>query len=122
MGPLRPLGIIPYTYLRLKLRLEASGFEVVVHDYDWRLNLETLAQALARRLERDSAPRLALVGHSMGGLLAHAVLNHCSRRTQRRVVKLISIGAPFGGAIGAVQVLRATYPVLLRLAAIDRFR
>jgi len=121
LPPLRPLGIIPYTYLRLKLRLEASGLEVVVHDYDWRLSLETLAQALARRLERDSAPRLALVGHSMGGLLARAVLNHCSRRTRQRIVKLIGIGAPYGGAIGAAQVLRATYPVLLRLAAIDRF-
>lgn len=117
---LRPLGIIPYTYLRLKLRLEASGFEVVVHDYDWRLSLETVALSLARRLEQDSARRLALVGHSMGGLLARAVLKHCSRRTQRRIVKLIGIGTPFGGAIGAAQVLRATYPVLLRLAAMDR--
>ncbi len=117
---LRPLGIIPHTYLRLKLRLEASGFQVVAYDYDWRLNLDTVARALARRLEQDSARRLALVGHSMGGLLARAVLNHCSRRTQRRIVSLIGIGTPFGGAIGAAQVLRATYPVLLRLAAIDR--
>lgn len=120
LGALRPLGIIPHTYLRLKLRLEASGFEVLVHDYDWRLSLEALAGSLARRLERDSCARLALVGHSMGGLLARAVLTHCSRRTERRIVKVIGIGAPFGGAIGAAQVLRATYPVLLRLAAIDR--
>jgi hypothetical protein len=117
---LRPLGIIPYTYLALKLRLEAAGFEVVVHDYDWRLSLETLAVSLARRLERDSARQLALVGHSMGGLLARSVLNHCSRRTARRIVRLIGIGTPNGGALGAAQVLRATYPVLLRLAAMDR--
>lgn len=117
---LRPLGILPYTYLALKLRLEASGFEVAVHDYDWRLSLEKLARTLARRLERDSARQLALVGHSMGGLLARAVLKHCSRRTARRIVKLIGIGTPYGGAIGAAQVLRATYPVLLRLAAMDR--
>ena len=116
----RPLGIIPYTYLALKLRLEASGFEVVVHDYDWRLSLDKLARTLARRLERDSARRLALVGHSMGGLLARAVLKHCSRRTGRRIVKLIGIGTPYGGSLGAAQVLRATYPVLLRLAALDR--
>lgn len=119
---LKPLGIIPYTYLGLKLRLEAAGFEVVVHDYDWRLSLDALARALARRLERDSAERLALVGHSMGGLLARAVLNHCTRRTRRRIVKLVGIGTPFGGALGAAQVLRATYPVLLRLAAMDRAR
>lgn len=119
-GGLRPLGIIPHTYLRLKLRLEASGFVVAVHDYDWRLSLETVARALGRRLEQDPAPRLALVGHSMGGLLARAVLNHCSPRTERRIVKLIGIGAPFGGSIGAAQVLRGTYPALLRLAALDQ--
>jgi pimeloyl-ACP methyl ester carboxylesterase len=117
---LRSLGVIPYTYLRLKLRLEACGFEVVVHDYDWRLSLDAVGATLARRLERDSAARLALVGHSMGGLLARAALKHCTAGTQRRIVKLIGVGTPFGGAIGAAQVLRASYPVLLRLAALDR--
>ena len=33
---LRPLGGIAYSYLGLKLRLQARGFDVTVYDYDWR--------------------------------------------------------------------------------------
>ena len=116
---LRPLGVIPYIYLALKLRLAAFGFDVVAHDYDWRCDLSLLARALARRLEADAAKQIVLVGHSMGGLLACAALKECSQAVARRVVRVIGIGTPFAGAIGAAQVLRATYPVLLRLAALD---
>jgi pimeloyl-ACP methyl ester carboxylesterase len=122
-GRVRPLGLIPYTYLALKLRLTAAGFDVLMHDYDWRCDLRALARALGRRLQADSAEELVLVGHSMGGLLARAALSHCSDgRDERRIAKLVGIGTPHGGAIGVTQVLRGTYPVLLRLAAMDRER
>ena len=41
---LRPLGAIPYSYLPLQLRLRAAGYTVVMHEYDWRCDLEGLAQ------------------------------------------------------------------------------
>lgn len=115
----RPLGAIVYTYLRLRLRLAAAGFDVIVHDYDWRSDLRPLGAALAARLDADPSPQLALIGHSMGGLLARVALAACTPATAARVRHVIGLGTPHGGAIGAVQTLRATYPLVCRLAAID---
>ena len=112
---LQTLGAIPYTYLPLKLRLRSAGFEVVLYDYDWRDDLRGLAAALAARLRADSARELALIGHSMGGLLARAAMALASER----ITRLIGLGTPHEGAMPAVQALRATYPVVCRLAAID---
>ncbi|HTW75575.1 MAG TPA: hypothetical protein VMD56_11715 [Steroidobacteraceae bacterium] len=117
---LAPLGPIAHTYLALQLRLQAHGLPVVVHDYDWRHDVAASARALAARLDADPAETLVLVGHSMGGLLARAVPPLCAPATRRRIARLIGLGTPHGGSIGAVQALRATYPVLLRLAALDR--
>ncbi len=120
LQPLQPLGAIVYSYLALKLRLAAAGFAVVLYDYDWRDDLEAAGDALAGRLEAEPADELALVGHSMGGLLARRALACCSAGTATRIRRLVGIGAPHGGAIAAVQALRGTYPVVCRLAAIDR--
>src|SRR6185437_5531513 len=116
---LRPLGLIPHTYLALKLRLAAAGYRVVLHDYDWREDIGASAAGLARHLEAQPAARLVLIGHSMGGLVARAALGHCNPTTARRIEQLIGLGTPHGGSLGAVQALRATYPVVLRLAALD---
>jgi len=116
-----PLGLVPHSYLALKLRLLARGFDVVMYDYDWRSDLDTLAGTLAQRLEADAAEQLVLIGHSMGGLLARAALSQCRADTSQRITRVISVGVPHGGSIGAVQALRATYPVVLRLAAVDRW-
>jgi len=114
-GALQTLGAIPYSYLPLKLRLRAAGFEVVLYDYDWRDDLRAQGAALAARLRVDSARELALIGHSMGGLLARAAMAHASER----ITRLIGLGTPHHGAMAAVQALRATYPIVCRLAAID---
>lgn len=114
-----PLGLITHTYLALQLRLQAHGLPVVVYDYDWRHDVTASARALAERLNADRADALVLLGHSMGGLLARAALKACVPQTRARITRLIGLGAPHGGSIGAVQALRATYPVVLRLAALD---
>jgi pimeloyl-ACP methyl ester carboxylesterase len=117
---LQPLGGIDYSYLALKLRLETAGFDVTLHDYDWRESLEPLGAELARRLRAERGRRLALVGHSMGGLLARAALARLAGgRTDARIERVIGLGTPHGGSLGAVQALRATYPVVFRLAAVD---
>jgi pimeloyl-ACP methyl ester carboxylesterase len=122
-GPrqLQPLGAIVYSYLALKLRLAAAGFEVVLHDYDWRGDVLATGRALADRLAADDAAELALVGHSMGALVARAALaGYGQRAGAERITRLIGVGAPHGGSIAAVQALRASYPIVGRLAAIDR--
>jgi pimeloyl-ACP methyl ester carboxylesterase len=121
LQPLQPLGAIVYSYLALKLRLAAAGFEVVLYDYDWRGDVLASGRALADCLAADDAEQLALIGHSMGALLARSALAHYgSGAGAERITRLIGIGAPHGGSIAAVQALRATYPIVGRLAAIDR--
>jgi len=117
----RPLGAIVYSYLALKLRLAAAGFDVVLYDYDWRGDLLVTGRALADRLAADDAGELALIGHSMGALVARAAIaSYGSRAGAERITRLIGLGAPHGGSIAAVQALRASYPIVGRLAAIDR--
>ena len=111
------LGAIPFSYLALQLRLRAGGFNVVMHDYDWRQSLEELATAFAARLRADAAPGILIVAHSMGGLIArHAMQDPALVRVRR----LITLGTPHRGSFGAVQAIRGTYPVVRRLAALDR--
>jgi pimeloyl-ACP methyl ester carboxylesterase len=118
---LRSLGAVVYNYLALKLRLAAAGYRVVLHDYDWRDDVLASGRRLADRLQADPAPHLALIGHSMGGLLARAALTHLDRECgAARVRQIIGLGTPHGGSIAAVQALRATYPVVCRLAALDQ--
>jgi pimeloyl-ACP methyl ester carboxylesterase len=114
---LSALGAIPYSYLALRLRLQAAGFSVVMHDYDWRADLSGLARALAARLRAEPAPEVMIVAHSMGGLIARAALGQPGGE---RVRRLILLGVPQRGSYGAVQAIRGTYPVVRRLAALDR--
>ncbi len=117
---MRALGVVVHSYLPLRLRLAAAGLRALLFDYDWRQDLLLSARLLAAKLDEDSAAEIVLVGHSMGGLLARAALPLCARSTQARVRQIIGVGTPHGGSMAAVQALRATYPVVLRLAAIDR--
>ncbi|MFM2288497.1 MAG: hypothetical protein RL684_1640 [Pseudomonadota bacterium] len=110
-----PLGALPFSYLPLRLRLQAAGYEVAVHDYDWRLDLGTLAAALAARVRAIAGP-VSIIAHSMGGLLARAALPALAGVPLERLVLL---GVPQRGAFGALQALRGSYPVVRRLAALD---
>lgn len=116
-GGLSTLGAIPFSYLALQLRLRAAGFAVTVHDYDWRVNLDELATAFATRLRNDEAPGICIIAHSMGGLIARRAMQSPELA---RVRRLVTLGTPHGGSFGAVQAIRGTYPVVRRLAALDR--
>ena len=77
LAPLQPLGAIVYSYLALKLRLAAAGFEVVLYDYDWRGDVLASGRALAARLAADDAERAGADrsqhGRAAGALGARAV-------------------------------------------------
>jgi pimeloyl-ACP methyl ester carboxylesterase len=109
------LGVVLYTYLRLKLHLQAAGFDAVFHDYDWRLGVDVLGEALAERLSRQRAKRLMLVAHSMGGLVSRAALAHGSR-----VERVVLLGTPNFGSFAPLQALRGTYAVVRKIARLNR--
>lgn len=113
---LRALNAMPATYLKLKLILECSGFDVCSYAYDWRRSIAALAKTLARDLAADPAADIMIVAHSMGGLVARAALQHPA---STKVSKVIQLGTPNRGSFALVQALRAIYPSVHKLAALD---
>lgn len=76
---------------------------LIVHAYDWRIDLRTLSSQLADRLdaEAEGADRILLLAHSMGGLVARHLLESAHYRDRGwfdRVTDLITMGTPHLGA------------------------
>jgi pimeloyl-ACP methyl ester carboxylesterase len=111
-----PLGIVLFSYLRLKLYLRSRGFAVEAHDYDWRLPVVQLGRALAARLHSQRNTRVALVAHSMGGLVVRAAL---AQPGTAHVHQVVLLGTPHLGSFAAVQALRGTYAVVRKVARLD---
>jgi len=110
------LGAMSYTYLKLTLSLRKAGFDAVLLDYDWRRDVATLGKLLAERIAADGKENVGLIGHSMGGLVARAALMHPAGD---RVARLVMLGTPNAGSLGAIQALRGTYSVVRKLAMLD---
>lgn len=110
------LGAMSYTYLKITLSLRKAGFDAVLLDYDWRRDVATLGKLLAERIAADGRKNVGLVGHSMGGLVARAALTHPAGE---QVSRLVMLGTPNSGSLGAVQALRGTYSVVRKLAMLD---
>jgi pimeloyl-ACP methyl ester carboxylesterase len=111
-----PQGIVLYTYLRLKLHLRAAGARPVFHPYDWRLGIDVLGRELAERLRSEPSAKIALVGHSMGGLVCRAALA-CPGGD--KVERLVLLGTPHFGSFAPVQALRGCCSVVRRIARLD---
>src|SRR5512138_3887376 len=113
---LRAVGVMLPGYLKLRLRLEIAGFRPVFCPFDWRRDVDQLARSFARLIERSGERKALVVGHSMGGLVARAALAY----DKRRISKLIQLGAPNDGSFAPLQALRAVYPTVRKIAALDR--
>jgi len=79
-APIVPLGVVLFSYLRLKLHLRVAGFAVEFHDYDWRLSIVQSGRALAERLRTLRPARVAIVAHSMGTMLTLEALRQLNAR------------------------------------------
>ncbi|MDT8340635.1 MAG: hypothetical protein RQ751_03905 [Longimicrobiales bacterium] len=129
---------IPYHELVRELRHDLTADAdrprpVFLFPYDWRRPLDETVDALAeflrevaartallRHYHRDGygeAPRVDLVGHSMGGLLAAGYLDRLARAKDGGggaaplvpVRRVVSLGTPFGGSFEAVlQIITGT--------------
>ena len=114
--PLQAVGVMLPGYLKMKLRLEIAGFEPRFYPFDWREDLLQLGTALMQEIERASNHSVGLVAHSMGGLVARMAL---SLDSNRRINRLIQLGVPNQGSFAPVQALRAVYPTVRKIAALD---
>jgi len=115
--PVRAMGVILYSFLKLKLRLAVAGFTPRFFDYDWRRSVIDLGRALAQRLEEDGSRDALIVAHSMGGLVARAAL---ALAGGSRIGRLVMLGTPNSGSFAPVQALRGTYAVVRKLATLDQ--
>ena len=101
-----PLSLEKMTYVKMaiKLRRESLLFEF---PYDWRLRIERNADYLAAAIETwadgDNDMQFTLVGHSMGGLVARALVNGDRDLARKRIKRVITLGTPHFGASGAVS-------------------
>jgi len=112
---LEALGVMLLNGLKLKLSLRIAGFDARFHAYDWRLGVEGLAQALNARIDQERARDVFLVGHSLGGLVARVAL----ASDRGRIARAVQLGSPNLGSFAPVLALRAVYPSVRKLAALD---
>ena len=116
-GPVRhgALGVLLFTYLKLKLALRLAGYDADFHPFDWRQSIDDLGIELARRIASEPAKEVSLVAHSMGGLVSRAALKAAGRKVKR----LVMLGTPNYGSFVPIQALRAIYPIVRKIALID---
>jgi pimeloyl-ACP methyl ester carboxylesterase len=110
-----PLGVMLLNALKLKLSLQVAGFDARFHAYDWRSSVETLARELNARIAAESTRDVLLVGHSMGGVVARLAL----ASDPGRIARVVQLGSPNNGSFAPVLALRAVYPTVRKLAALD---
>lgn len=112
---LMALGAMLLNVLKLKLSLQVAGFDARFHAYDWRRGVAGLAADLNSRIAAEGRRDVLLVGHSMGGVVARLALAADSGH----IARVVQIGAPNLGSFAPVLALRAVYPTVRKLAALD---
>lgn len=128
LDPSQPVSILVYGrkgsaagFRRLAEALAARGQQTVCFDYDGRASLMQASGELVRSVEQLAqhldAPRITLVGHSLGGLVARKALvrdRPGALRTADIELGLVTVSAPFSG----VAMARACANPVLRVATL----
>ena len=112
---LAALGVMLLNVLKLKLSLQVAGFDARFHAYDWRRSVEGLARDLNARIAAEGGRDVLLVGHSMGGVVARLAL----ATDPGHIARVVQLGSPNLGSFAPVLALRAVYPTVRKLAALD---
>jgi pimeloyl-ACP methyl ester carboxylesterase len=88
----------------LRLRLERRGYRARAYSYpSLRLTLTENAARLARYCAQLGAPRLHLVGHSLGGLV---ILRMLERGLWTAPGRVVLAGTPYAGSAAAERLRR----------------
>ena len=112
------LDVVPYFYYAFRKRLQSAGFHVDNHYYDWRLDLEELADVLIERIKAEPFAKVSLVGHSMGGLIARLALR--DDEVREKVDRLVMLGTPNHGSFNSLQLFEGTHALASNVERIDQ--
>ena len=113
-------GILKKYYSEMLLELSAERWDARAFWFDWRLDLEKSAAALAQQIDSwfgDSAP-VNLVAHSMGGLVSRTYILNNPKRWGKGG-KLIMLGTPNHGSFAIPQVITGALSIVRKLAFVD---
>lgn len=114
---LAPTGPIQAIYRLASTVWRRAGF--VVHDFgfDWRKRIELAADRLHHKIEELAAGRrrkFAIVGHSLGGLVACA---YAQRHPEwhERIQRAVFLGAPLRGTFSPLEAALGVHPLQTKL-------
>ncbi len=86
----------PILYYFFKKKLEKKGFRVTVLNFSKEMrNLETAAENLKKRIDKEGFSDINLVGASSAALVVHEYLHNFNG--WQKVKNFIALGAPFRG-------------------------
>ena len=92
------------SYLAFALRGEGFAAQALTYR-TMRDTLEDHLGRLARRIAELAAPRVHLVGHSLGGVI---VLRYLQRRPDKRIRRAVLLGTPVSGCRAAMDLAQST--------------
>lgn len=77
--------------------LTNANYNVIPYYYDWRLSINANGEHLEEFINQNTLPdeRVHIIGHSMGGLVGRAYLEHT--KIKHRIDKFMTIGSPHLG-------------------------
>lgn len=115
----RATGMIKRYYAELVTAL-ATDWNAQAFPYDWRRDLDELADDLATRINGWFGPDAPVnfVAHSMGGLVARTFIQRQPKRWAKGG-KLIMLGTPNHGSFAIPQVITGTLDAVRWLERID---
>lgn len=119
---LYPDGPIRMVYEKAARKWRMAGFVVHEFAYDWRKPLANSADRLdlfikTLSLERP-AKKFAIVGHSMGGLVA-ALYAARHPEWSTRMSQAIFLGSPLRGSYVPIEAMLGTYPLFPKFSLVD---
>lgn len=121
----KPVGLVGDSYRELCEYLSGSH-EVIPFAYDWRRSVADAAKLLAIELDKAlarSKQPVRIVAHSMGGLVARAMIaasgDLWDRICERDGGRLLMLGTPNRGSHDIVEALLGTAATVQQLALLD---
>lgn len=125
---IKATSLVATPYEQVFTFLKREGYEVIVFPFDWRLSTSISGALLAQKIEEIRAtknpPSIQVVAHSMGGLVARAMMLHDGGTTWNRLREqqgpaLIMLGTPWRGSYLMAQTLTGYGKTIRSLAKLS---